>query len=230
MNSFNDKNYTSKNFIATVEVFMKNVRKKRPKILSEVLGLRSILAFVFIISIVFSNINLVSVTAIETDGNTTIEGTVAASIIDISLPSKIIFSIDPNTNEFVSSMINIKNNSNAPVEVSMRKNSKNFTLTTDSEWRPENVLPSEKEWSKLNTTDSEKYLALGIRVQGNNWRRIDKTSPLYVKEQNSMLNDIVFGSINGKSSVDMGVVCSYGLAFSEEKECSYRVILSFKID
>ena len=165
-----------------------------------------------------------------TDEQTTIEGTVLPSIINVSVPTKIAFSIDPNTKVFNSSNIEIINNSNAPIQVLIRKGSNNFTLTNDSPWKPENVMPEDQNWEKLNTKNSENYIALGIKITGDNWREIHKSNALYVKEQNSMLNDVLFGSINGNSSANMEMVCSYGLAFKEEKECTFRLVLSFKID
>jgi hypothetical protein len=172
------------------------------------------------------------VAASDASSETTVTGHITPSLIKVSAPAKIIFSIDPNAEErsqFISSQITIKNNSNAPVKVKINSGAQNFIQTVDSKWKPLDVLPDAYEWDRLGTDESESYLALGIRAGGEGWRDKTKNSALYVKEQNTSLSSIEFGEIDSNSDAELTLVCSHGLSFGSEKECTYTIIWTFSL-
>lgn len=169
---------------------------------------------------------------VDANSETTVVGSVKATLINVSAPANLVFSINPNEekdNRFVSSKIEIVNNSNAPVKVKIGKGKDNFSLTKDSLWKPVNVLPSDYEWDKLGTLESESFISLGIQADTGSWKKISRSSVLYLKEQNDSLKDIDFGEIESHSSSFLKFVCSHGLSFSEEKECTYRIIWFFSL-
>lgn len=162
----------------------------------------------------------------------TVNGCISPTFINVSAPAKVVFSIDPNaekSNQFISPIIVIQNHSNAPVKVKIENGAQNFTQTDNSRWKPTDVLPNEYLWDLLGTKESESYLALGMKAVQGSWRKLTREEPLYVKEQNKSIDSIVFGELNGNSSVQMVLVSNYGLSFSEKKECDYKIVWSFSL-
>lgn len=171
-------------------------------------------------------------TAAASTSVTTVNGCISPTFINVSAPAKVIFSIDPNaekTNQFISPMIVIQNHSNAPVKVKIENGAQNFIQTDNSRWKPMDVLPNEYRWDQLGTKESESYLALGMKAVQGSWRKLTREEALYVKEQNKSIDSIVFGELNGNSSVQMVLVSNYGLSFSEKKECDYKIVWSFSL-
>lgn len=171
-------------------------------------------------------------TAAASTSVTTVNGCISPTFINVSAPAKVVFSIDPNaekSNQFISPMIVIQNHSNAPVKVKIENGAQNFTQTDNSRWKPMDVLPNEYLWDLLGTKESESYLALGMKAVQGSWRKLIREVPLYVKEQNKSIDSIVFGELNGNSSVQMVLVSNYGLSFSEKKECDYKIVWSFSL-
>lgn len=164
---------------------------------------------------------------------TTVIGNVSPTLIKVSAPAKIAFSINPNLQQengrFNSSMIKIINTSNAPVKVKIDRGNQNFSLTNDSLWKPVNALPAAYHWDTLGTLESESYIALGVKVKSGEWRKIVRSDPLYAAEQNSERNDVEFGEIKSNSTGLLNLVCSHGLSFDQRKECTYRIIWAFSI-
>ena len=171
-------------------------------------------------------------TAAASTSVTTVNGCISPTFINVSAPSKVIFSIDPNaekSNQFIGPIIVIENHSNAPVKVKIESGAQNFTQTDNSRWKPMDVLPNEYLWDLLGTKESESYLALGMKAVQGSWRKLIREVPLYVKEQNKSIDSIVFGELNGNSSVQMVLVSNYGLSFNEKKECDYKIVWSFSL-
>ncbi len=171
-------------------------------------------------------------TVFASAATTTVNGYISASCINVSAPAKVIFSIDPNaekSNQFISPIIVIENHSNAPVKVKIESGVQNFKQTDNSSWKPTDVLPNEYRWELLGTKDSERYLALGMKVVHGSWRKLIREEPLYVKEQNGSMDSVLFGELNGNSSAQMVLVCNYGFSFSEKKECDYKIVWSFSL-
>lgn len=171
-------------------------------------------------------------TAAASTSVTTVNGCISPTFINVSAPAKVVFSIDPNaekSNQFISPMIVIENHSNAPVKVKIENGAQNFTQTDNSRWKPMDVLPNEYRWDLLGTKESESYLALGMKAVQGSWRKLIREVPLYVKEQNKSIESIVFGELNGNSSIQMVLVSNYGLSFSEKMECDYKIVWSFSL-
>jgi hypothetical protein len=171
--------------------------------------------------------------ATATTSETAVIGSITPTIINVSAPAKVIFSIDPNIADpdqrFTSSNIHIMNESNAAVKVKISKGQNNFILTSDSSWKPLDVLPDEYYWQDIGTKESESYIAIGIKIDKGNWKRVLRPDALYVSEQHESAVDIVFGEIQRNSDAFMKLICHHGSSFGESKECSYRIIWSFSI-
>lgn len=194
----------------------------------EDLALRKVV-ILFMSFILVSNL-MCSIARADTISKTTVTGRVRPTLINVSAPAKVLFSIDPNVEkdkQFTSSYIMIENYSNAPVKVNINKNAENFMQSSDSSWRPIDVMPQDYDWTDMGTYDSERYLSLGVKAINVGWRRLTRNNELYVKEHNNSTNSIQFGEINSHTSVQLTLVCFYGLSFSNEKECTYNITWSF---
>ena len=181
--------------------------------------------------LILSNV-LCNTARAENLSKTTVTGQVKPTLINVSAPAKVLFSIDPNAEkneQFTSSFITIENYSNAPVKVNIKRNAENFMQSKGSTWMPEDVMPQDYDWDGMGTKESEKYLSLGVKAIDNGWRRLIRKNVLFVKEQNDSTKSIEFGEINSHASVQLTLVCYYGLSFSDKKECTYNIIWSFSL-
>ena len=172
------------------------------------------------------------VLAKDANSETSVIGNVVPTLIQVSAPAVIMFSIDPNEengNRFTSSDVRIMNQSNSSVKVKIGVGKENFSLASDSPWKPVNLLPDAFEWDDIGTSESEGYIALGIKPHLGKWKKITRSDPLYVAEHNIINSDIVFGEIQRNSEAYMKMVCFHGSSFGESKECTYKIIWSFSL-
>lgn len=186
---------------------------------------------VFLIAFNISGMNESVVFA--STAETAVVGSVTPTLIKVSAPARIAFSIDPNIvdpdKRFNSSKIKLINESNAAVKIKIKAGSENFMLSEISPWKPVNMLPNAFTWNDLGTTESQSYIALGIKPDTGNWKNVIRQDPLYVVEQNISTADIVFGEIDRNSDANMQLVCFHGSSFAESKECSFKIVWSFSI-
>lgn len=167
-----------------------------------------------------------------TTATTTINGEVAATIINVSVPTIMTFSIDPNNEEasYLSSVSTIKNLTKAPIEVSIGIGQANFKQDPESSWKPIDVLPDEKDWEKLGVKESEGNIALGVKINDKEkWRTTKFENTLWAKNQMNSVQNTIFGDINPSSEADVTLEVHHGYAFTEEKTCSYNIIWSFAL-
>lgn len=189
-----------------------------------------------LLSLFFASILITSfatpITVNATSVNTTVNGSILATVLNVSVPSSLAFSIDPNNaeNTAIISDATIINNTNAPINVFVGAGSINFQQSETSEWKPIDYLPSEKDWSNLGKISSENSLALGVKLKNKSeWRSVQRTNTLWVKEHSSSVDNVVFGELNSLSSAVMTLDVFHGNAFSEPKTCSYSIVWSFSL-
>ena len=149
-------------------------------------------ASVFVMNMVFGCQGIVY--AAEMTASTTVNGSISASIINVSVPATLAFTIDPNnTSGDQASKAVIKSNTNAPIEVSIDGGGSSFKQSVNSEWKPVDYLPDEFNWEKLGKKDSENYLALGLLVcNAAQWRVLSLTDVMWVKEAKVCSYNIVW--------------------------------------
>lgn len=166
-----------------------------------------------------------------TTASTTVNGSISASIISVSVPASLAFTIDPNNaSADQASKALIQSNTNAPIEISINGGGNSFKQSASSSWKPADYLPDEKNWDKLGRADSESSLALGLLVSNAaQWRVLKLTDVLWVKELAVMAGSAVIGQLDPKSSAEITFQTRHGNAFSEAKVCSYNVVWSFAL-
>ena len=184
--------------------------------------MKKIITFAF--TIIFILTYSYSVRAMETK----VVGVVEPTLINISAPARVVFSINPNlrVERFKSSDIKIVNNTSSPVIVKLAKKKGNFSVIPESNWKPISTLPSEFNWNKLGTKKSESYIALGFNLD-TNWAKIYQTKTFYAAEYKN--EEVILGELEGYSISNIKLTSHHGLAFREKKECAYRIIWSFAL-
>jgi hypothetical protein len=168
----------------------------------------------------------------DTTGKTVVNGTISATILNISVPTALVFTVDPNNTgtKYIASMADIKNDSNAPITVAIGAGSANFAQSADSNWKPADYLPTAFNWESLGKIESENALALGVKIKDTSeWRQVTRSETLWVLEQNKMATDVVFGDLDPHSTASVTLEVYHGNAFSEAKTCQYNIIWSFSL-
>ncbi len=186
-------------------------------------------ATVFVMNMVFGCPGVAF--AAGTTASTTVNGSISASIISVSVPATLAFTIDPNkTGSDQASKAAIQSNTNAPVEISISGGGSSFKQSASSSWKPVDYLPEELNWEKLGRTASESSLALGLLVcNSTQWRALTLTDTLWVKELANMTGNAVIGALDPNSSAEITFQMQHGNSFSEAKTCSYNIIWSFAL-
>ena len=184
--------------------------------------MKKIITFAFTLLLLLTGSSSVKAT------ETTVVGTVEPTLINVSAPAKVIFSINPNLTEeqFKSSDIKIVNNTSSPIIVKLAKEKNNFSVTSESNWKPVSTLPSELNWNKLGTKKSESYIALGLNLSGN-WVKTYQTKTFYAAEYKDQ--EVILGEVEGYSTSNIKLAAHHGFAFREKKECTYRIVWSFAL-
>lgn len=185
---------------------------------------------VFVMNMIMGSSEIVNAST-GTTATTTVNGSITASIINVSVPASLAFTIDPNNpNGDQASRAAIQSNTNAPIEISINGGGNSFKQSADSSWKPIDYLPNELNWAKLGRKDSESSLALGLLVcDTSQWRELDLTGVLWVKELANMSGKAVIGELDPNSSADITFEILHGNAFSEAKYCSYSIVWSFSL-
>lgn len=169
--------------------------------------------------------------AASTTASTTVNGSISASLINVSVPTSLAFTVDPNNESATySSEAIIKNNTNAPITISLSGGGESFKQATSSAWKPSDYLPGDRNWDQLGKADSEGSLALGlIAKDALQWRVLSRTTTLWVKELRNTSGAVVLGDLNPHTSANITFQILHGNAFSEAKSCVYNIVWSFSL-
>lgn len=159
---------------------------------------------------------------------TTVIGSVYATVLDFSVPLEVTFVIDPNQSNpqdrFISPILTVQNLTNAPVKLSIAS----FEMKQESIDKGfQSVAPSmytEEQWVKLNKADSKK-LAVGIKAN-NNWQQLDNANTLYANQ----FSDEVIGTITANGSADFVFEAKHGNAIDKAETIKYTVSFVIELD
>lgn len=188
-----------------------------------------LLAAMFVMNMILGSTGIAY--AAGTTASTTVNGSISASIISVSVPASLAFTIDPNnpSGDQASKAV-IQSNTNAPIEISINGGGNSFKQSASSSWKPVDYLPDELNWEKLGRTDTESSLALGLLVcNPAQWRALSLTDVLWVKELANMTGSAVIGQLDPNTSSEITFQTYHGNAFSEAKVCAYNIIWSFSL-
>ena len=158
-------------------------------------------------------------------GNVTINGSISALVISVSHPLTADYSIDPNTGAtgtFTAPDIIVKNLTKVPVYVTVSS----LTATSGGTASFTDVDPTDKTWSALNTSDSKKFIALGIKAKdATGWTAGYNTATHYaVKDTASLI-----GSLPTNTSGTLTLTANYGLAFDAAYTAKHSLVFLFNL-
>ena len=154
-----------------------------------------------------------------------ITGNIEATVISITVPTSIEFVANQEDGSIISSNFELINNTNVDLGVSLC----DFSLSKNSPHTFIDVLPDEKDWSKLGVLDSKTYISLGLKplkTDGDGWVVCLVNQPIYVKEIDDMIE---LGTIRKKSGVSFEVVGNTGRAFIETVRVLYDLVFMFEL-
>lgn len=174
-----------------------------------------------------------------------LSGTIVATVIEITVPTNVTFTIDPNadteTERFVCPDFVYTNNSAIPVVVDVKDIS---FLTGESLHAFTTVvtgdgLPDGKTWDSLSVLDSKKYIALGLygtttEEWQNNSLYATKSSPFW--STGSVFEPVKhLGVLPERESEAQGsegtlsLIAHHGLAFDSKLNCNISLTLIFSL-
>ena len=155
---------------------------------------------------------------IKTDTVTEIVGTIQPIIITFTVPTDVGFTFNPNAKtpeeSFVSTEFSLTNGCNAPLKLSIS----NFTTAPEALHIFTDVAPdlyTTEEWAKLNKTDSESKIALGILKQGS-----PESEAVYVVD---VTEPIDVGEIKPYEDINFTFIAKHGNAFSKQITTEYKI-------
>ena len=153
---------------------------------------------------------------LETEKDLLIQGTVEPTIISIDVPSAVItFTLNPNLeNSFVAPDFELVNQSNAPLNVSL----KCFEQVSSS---LNDVLPTKYNSWKILNQEQSKDIALALNVFKD-----EGVETYYVAEVQSLTK---LGVIAPASSLKFGFEALHGHSFSERLTLEYRLNFVFSL-
>ena len=180
-----------------------------------------------------------------TEQSISLSGTIVATVIEITVPTNVTFTINPNldteTERFVCPTFEYTNNSLIPVVVDVKEISfstgeglHKFTHVVDGDG-----LPTGKTWDSLSLPDSKEYIALGLygtkpEEWQNNELEATNSSPFWSTgsafepvKRLGVLPERVSETQGSKGTLSL--IARHGLAFDTELDCKVSLTLIFSL-
>lgn len=142
------------------------------------------------------------------------------ALINISVPTIILLSIEPNEDKLIASDLVFVNNSKESVRITLNK------IDVIGNTDMIDVLPDEHENWKIIGTEKSKKIAIGIDYLSSNWKSKSLEKPLYIKE---MVNNTEIGIIDKTSASSLKIVGNYGTAFNTARSFGYNIYWSIEL-
>ena len=193
------------------------------------------------IALVFS-VNTAFITAVEAQGFTVIgepvksegaapvestllvNGTLEATTLSVTHPTSVSYVINPNlsVDAFVASEIPIVNNSEAPINVTV----KSLSSTAGGTLQFTDVASDAYSWENLNKADTKTYIALGIKIDNaEGWSGGYNAATRYAVDSGNTL----FGTINPGDTAKMVLEAHHGYAFDESYTAAHNLVFMFDL-
>jgi hypothetical protein len=178
------------------------------------------IALVMAVLVLFSN----GMVAMAADNETSVDFTVEATDIDITVPLNFACTIDPNIEEgfAYADNLTVTNNSTAPILLSVNAFA-DSDATFENDVLPDG-LPDGLEWNDLNVKQTKQYFALGLKAKdATEWFESYLDDFTYAKTINEAGAKTDFGVIGPASSTNFDLDASYGRAVKEGFTFSYKI-------
>lgn len=156
------------------------------------------------------------------NGSVAVQGNITPLAITVSFPVDVAYAVDPNTGTIVAPPVTVSNRSKVPVNVtveSLKSSSGGSIQFTD-------VLPEDKDWGKLNTADTKKYIALGLDItDAAGWNSGYNTSTDWAANNAA----VKFGSLPAGASGALSLAANFGTAWDGSYTAQHSLVLKFDL-
>lgn len=164
----------------------------------------------------------------QTSNQTTqVVGTFNAVTLNVSIPATSSFTYDPNTGNMTAQLMNMKNQTNAPVYMNVNT----IQVAPTSAWTPSLIAPttySADQWKNLTKAQTSSTVALGFNatdsanwlngIEHNNFWSTDLASPIKV------------GAIKANSDTNVQPTLKAGTALDSQAILTSNYVFEFGIN
>ena len=154
-------------------------------------------------------------------GNVTINGSISPLTISVTHPINAAYAISPDAGTFTAPDIAVTNNTKAAVSVTVRS----LTAASGGTLTFTDVDPSSKNWSALNSADSKKYIALGVKTKDTGWSAGYSTATHWASDA----SPLPVGSLAPNTTGNLALTADYGLAFDAACTANHSLVFLFQL-
>ena len=156
------------------------------------------------------------------NGDVEIDGTILPLTISVTHPAVVNYTIDPNTGTFTADPIDVTSNSKSNINVTMQS-LKSITVGT---LQFHDAAPDSEDLANLNTSDTKKYIALGVGITKSNGWNAGYTT---LTDWAASASAIDFGQLTSGSTGSMSLSAKYGLAWDKGYTAKHQLIFLFSL-
>lgn len=159
-------------------------------------------------------------------GNVEIDGTIQAQTLDVTFPSVVTYTIDPQgTPTFTADTTAVTNNGTSKIDVTVAS----LASTTGGTLQFTDVEPSahtDAEWAGLTLAQSKTDLALGVGItDATGWDTGYNTATDYAADKAS----VDFGHLASGSTGSFAFTAKHGLAFDQSYTAKHALTFEFSL-
>lgn len=154
----------------------------------------------------------------EANGSVNINGTILPLTIAVTHQITINYTIDPNSGTISATPITVTNDTRVPVYVT----AESVSSASGGDLDFTDVGPNNKDWTSLSTTDSKKYIALGVKIDdASGWNSGYYTGTDWSADK----TPVTFGSLNAGVTGNLALTAKSGYAFDSQYTAKANIIL-----
>jgi hypothetical protein len=151
-------------------------------------------------------------------GSVGINGTILPLTISVTHQLNLSYSIDPNSGAITATPISVTNNTKVAVNVTVES----LASASGGNIQFQDVMPNAENWPTLDESDSQKYIALGIKIADpTGWNTGYNTATDWAAAKTSTL----FGSLPSGATGSLALVSDNGLAFNNTYTANASVVI-----
>ena len=159
-------------------------------------------------------------------GNVEIDGTIEPQTLDVSFPTTVTYTINPNsTPTFTADELDVTNNGTSKIDVTVAS----LASTSGGSLEFTDVSPdtyTDTEWDNLSLADSKKYIALGVNIaDSDGWDSGYNTSTDYAASDAA----VDFGQLDSGKTGTFGFTAKHGLAFDQTYTAKHALAFEFSL-
>jgi hypothetical protein len=151
-------------------------------------------------------------------GSVTINGTILPLTISVTHQVTEDYSIDPNTGTITANPITVTNSTRVPVNVTVQS----VSSASGGDLTFTDVGPNDENWTALSTADSQKYIALGVKISDTSgWNAGYNTNTDWAADKTA----VRFGSLASGATGNLALTAKTGIAFDNTYTAKASIVL-----